>query len=342
MEYRRLGKSELKVSALGLGCSRLGSVTQAGGEQAAFRVIGCALDAGINFFDTADIYGQGTSEILLGKAVKAHRDRVVLATKAGYCLSAMGGLARHFKPLLRRLLRVKPGFSRSIQKVRAAQARQDYSTPYLTGRIEASLRRLRVETLDLFYLHSPPADVLERGEVFQALETFKRQGKLRHYGVSCLAAEDALLCAKQPGVAAVQLEINLLKPDALAQALPASRARDLGVVARQALAGGLLLRSAAELHPEAYASREQFEAGQSRLAQLEKLAAETGGGLARLAVQFLRQLDGISSVLIGTTNAGHLQKHLAALAEPPLSPDHLARIQALLGAPPADGRPPSL
>jgi len=342
MEYRRLGKSELNVSVLGLGCSRLGSVTQAGGEQAAFRVIGCALDAGINFFDTADIYGQGTSEILLGKAVKAHRERVVLATKAGYCLSVMGGLAKRFKPLLRRLLRVKPGFSQSIQKVRAAQARQDFSTPYLTGRIEASLRRLRVEALDLFYLHSPPADVLERGEVFEALETFKRQGKLRHYGVSCLAAEDALLCARQPGVAAVQLEINLLKPDALAQALPASRARDLGVVARQALAGGLLLCPAAELHPEAHASGGQFEAGQSRLAQLEKLAAETGGGLARLAVQYLRQLDEISSVLIGTTNAGHLQEHLAALAGPPLSPDHLARIQALLGAPPADGRPPSL
>jgi aryl-alcohol dehydrogenase-like predicted oxidoreductase len=279
---------------------------------------------------------------LIGKAVKAHRDRVVLATKAGYCLSAMGGLARHFKPLLRRLLRVKPGFSRSIQKARAAQVRQDFSTPYLTRSIEASLRRLRVETLDLFYLHSPPVGVLEHGEVFEALETFKRQGKVRHYGVSCLAAEDALLCAKQPGVAVVQLEISLLKPDALAQALPASRARDVGVVAREALAGGVLLRSAAELRPEAYASREQFEAGQSRLAQLEKLAAETGGSLARLAVQFLRQLDGISSVLIGTTNAGHLQEHLAALAGPPLSPDHLARIQALLGAPPADGRPPSL
>jgi aryl-alcohol dehydrogenase-like predicted oxidoreductase len=335
MKYRRLGKSELKVSDLGLGCSRLGSVTQSGGDQAALRLIGCALDAGINFFDTADIYGQGASEILLGKAVKAHRDRVVLASKAGYCLSAMGGLAKRFKPLLRRLLRVKPGFSKSIQKVRAAQVRQDFSTPYLAGHIEASLRRLRIETLDLFYLHSPPADVLKRGEVFEALETFKRQGKLRHYGVSCQEAEDALLCAQQPGVAAIQLEINLLKPDALEEALPASRAGDMGVVARQALAGGLLSRSVAELQPEAYASREQFEAEQSRLAQFEKLAAETGGGLGQMAVQFLRQLDGISSVLIGTTNPGHLQEYLAAPAEPLLSPDCMARIQALLGTQPA-------
>jgi len=198
------------------------------GDEAALRLIGRALDAGINFFDTADIYGQGKSETLLAQALKSHRDNVVVATKAGFCLSAMGGMAKRFKPLLRRLLRFKPGFAQAIQKVRAAQARQDFSPRYLAGQIEASLRRLRMDALDLFYLHDPPADVLQREEVFAHLESLQRQGKLRHYGVSCLAVEDAALCLKHPGVEVLQLEVNLLKPEAIWQALPATRVAEPG------------------------------------------------------------------------------------------------------------------
>src|SRR5438128_1723385 len=141
MEFRPLGKTDLKISALGLGCGRLGSVTQAGGDQAALRLLGKALDAGINFFDTADIYGQGASESLLSKALKGHRDRVVVATKAGYCLSRRGRLAKWVKPLLRRLIQLRPGFEKSVKKARASQTEQNFSGDYLARQIEASLRR---------------------------------------------------------------------------------------------------------------------------------------------------------------------------------------------------------
>src|SRR6266850_47211 len=181
MDYRRLGQTELRVSALGLGCGRLGSVTYAGGDQAALRLIGSALDAGINFFDTADIYGQGTSETLLGKALKQHRDKVVIGTKAGYRLSTLGSIAKRIKPLLRRFIRFRPGFAKSIQKVRAGQKEQNFSSDYLAGRIDASLRRLQTDRLDLFQLHSPPTDILLRGELFEALEKFKASGKIRYY-----------------------------------------------------------------------------------------------------------------------------------------------------------------
>ena len=332
MDYRQLGKTEFKVSALGLGCSRLGSVTQSDGDEAALRLIGSALDAGINFFDTADIYGQGKSETLLAKALKSHRDKVVVATKAGYCLSAMGGIAKRLKPLLRRLLQIRPGFTQAIQKVRSAQIRQDFSPKYLTSHIEGSLRRLRMNALDLFYLHSPPADVLRRAEVFETLDSLKSQGKLRHYGVSCLAAEDAVSCMKHPGVEVLQLEISLLKPEAIQQALPATRAGGAGVVVRQALAGGLLLRSSSELRPENYSSVQEFEADKSRLAEFEKLAAGSGHRLPQLALQFLLQLEGASSVLLGTTSARHLEEHLATLNQPALSAETLARVRSLLGA----------
>lgn len=334
MEQRRLGRTDLKVSAIGLGCSRLGSVTQTGGSQAALRLIGSALDAGINFFDTADIYGQGASESLLGKAIKNHRDKVVIATKAGYCLSTLGSIAKRIKPLLRRFIRLKPSLTQSIQRVRAAQNQQNFSTEYLARRIDVSLRRLRTEALDLFQLHSPPTAVLQRGEVFEALEKFKAQGKIRFYGVSCLTADDALLCLKQPGIAAVQLQLNLLSPQAIDQVVSPSQANGIGVIARQSLAGGLLLRSAAELRPEDSASRnENFEELKARLEQFEGLAAEAGGSLPQLALQFLLQLDGVSNVLIGTTSSSHLQEHLAVLARPPLAPDNLARIHSVLRSP---------
>lgn len=330
MEYRQLGRTNLKVSALALGCSRLGSVTQMGGDAAALRLIGRALEAGINFFDTADIYGQGKSETLLAKALKSHRDHVVVATKAGFCLSAIGGIAKRFKPLLRRLLRFKPGFVQAIQKVRAGQTQQDFSPSYLASHIEASLRRLRTDTVDLFYLHSPPADVLRRDEIFEELENLKRQGKLRHYGVSCLAVEDAALCLKYPGVAVLQLEVNLLKPEAIWQALPATAANTVGAVARQVFAGGLLLRSSSTLRPEDYGSDAEFQAGKTRLRELEQLAANCDCRLSELALHFLFQLDGLSSLLLGTTSAQHLEEHLAVLARPALSSDTLARIRKIL------------
>ncbi len=331
MKHRRLGKTDLNVSAIGLGCGRLGSVTQTGGAQAALRLIGCALDAGINFFDTADIYGQGASESLLAKALQGRREKVVITTKAGFCLSPLGHIARRVKPLLRRLIRARPGFSQSVQKVRAAQNRQDFSTPYLARCVEASLRRLRADALDVFMLHSPPTEVLQRGEVFQTLETLKRQGKVRHYGVSCRRASDATLCLTQPGVSVLQLELNLLTPDAIKHELPAAKAKGVGVVARQALAGGVLLRTSAELRPEHCASRdEDFSELKFRLQRLEQIAAQTGSSLPQLAVQFLLQLEEISTVLIGTTTAEHLQAHLPVMDWPALSEEVLAGIASVV------------
>ena len=338
MDYRQLGQTELRVSALGLGCGRLGSVTQAGGDQAALRLIGSAFDAGINFFDTADIYGQGTSETLLGKALKPHRDKVVIGTKGGYCLSTLGSIAKRVKPLLRRFIRFKPGLAQSIQKVRSGQKEQNFSSAYLAGRIDASLRRLQTDRLDIFQLHSPPTDLLLRGEVFEALEKFKTAGKIRCYGVACLTAGDALICLSRPGIAMVQMELNLLSPPEAWRAISARSANGTGVVARQSLAGGLLLRSAAGLRAEDCGSRpESLEDIKGRLEQLESVAATAGCSLRQMAMQFLLQLDGLASVLIGTTNETHLQEHLGILKRPPISAEVMARIQSTLGR--ANGEP---
>jgi aryl-alcohol dehydrogenase-like predicted oxidoreductase len=333
MEYRQLGKTGLKVSAFALGCGRLGSVTQAGGNQAAMRLVATALDGGINFFDTADIYGQGASESLLGKALKGQRDKVVIASKAGYRLSTLGNIAKRVKPLLRSLLRVKPGFAKSVQKVRAGQKEQNFSPDYLAQRIEASLKRLQMDALDLFLLHSPPTALLERGEIFGVLERFKTQGKIRHYGASCLTAADALLCLKAPGIAAVQLELNLLTPEAIAQVLPVSDAKGVAVIGRQALAGGLLLRSASELRPEHCAANpERYELVKEQLQAIENLGLRAQYTTRELALKYLLALNGICSVLIGTNNPLHLQENLGVLASGRLSDDVLAKVQSTIYA----------
>jgi aryl-alcohol dehydrogenase-like predicted oxidoreductase len=332
MDYRRLGQTELRVSALGLGCGRLGSVTQAGGNKAALRLIETAFDAGINFFDTADIYGQGTSEALLGKALKPHRDKVVIGTKAGYCLSTLGSIAKRIKPLLRRFIRFKPSLAQSIQNVRSGQKEQNFSSDYLAARIEASLRRLQTQRLDLFQLHSPPTDVLLKGDLFETLEQFKTAGKIRCYGVSCLTADDALICLKYPGLAMVQIELNLLSPAAAWRVLSARATNQPGVVGRQSLAGGLLLRSSAALGPQDCGSRAgDFENIRKRIEKLERVAAAAGCTVRQLAMQFLLQIDGLSSVLIGTTNELHLREHIEMTNRPPLSAPIMAQLQAILG-----------
>ena len=334
MEYKQLGNTDLKVSALGLGCARLGSVTQAGGDQVALKLLGLALDSGINFFDTADIYGQGRSETLIAEAIKSRRGEIVVATKAGYCLSPLGGIARHIKPLLRRFIKAKPSLGKAVQKARSSQSKQDFSAGYLRGRIEASLRRLRLDAIDLFYLHSPSTEIIQRGEIFHTLEAFKSQGKIRHYGVSCLTANDAKFCIQQPGVAVVQLEANLFTPDVLSSVLPSAQAGGIGVVARQIFAGALLLRSVSELTPELCGTRsEDFAEVKARLEEFHKLAVSAGVTLPQAALQFLLQTEAISNVLIGTTNPQHLAEHIATLRLPALPAELMARFNDIATVP---------
>ena len=332
MQYRELGSTGLRVSVVGLGCAQLGSVSQTAGVAAGLRLLEQAIDEGITFFDTADIYGQGLSEKLLGRAVRSKREQVVIATKAGYCISPMGVLARHLKPVLRRILRVRPSLTRSIQKVRAAQSQQDFSQEHLARAVEASLKRLRVDAIDLFQLHSPPAQVLERGEVFAVLDHLKQQGKIRHYGVACLTAEHMPLALKHDGVASVQIELNLLTPKALNAVSNLARGRKVGIVARQIFALGLLRRSSKELQPEECSNREEgFDQLKNKLRRLEEVAAEMHATVPELAIRFLQGTDGLSSVLIGTTSVPHLLENLEIVARPLLDGTERRRIAELLG-----------
>jgi aryl-alcohol dehydrogenase-like predicted oxidoreductase len=151
MKQNIFGTTELTVSTLGLGCSCLGGNLHKGNYRDGVATLQAALDAGVNFYDTASSYGQGQSELLLGKAFKQHRDQVILATKAGYCLSSARSLLAKAKPILKPLVsRFKSTSGSSIAKARSSLQRQDFTVDYLTQSIEGSLKRLQTDYLDLF------------------------------------------------------------------------------------------------------------------------------------------------------------------------------------------------
>jgi aryl-alcohol dehydrogenase-like predicted oxidoreductase len=329
MDERSFGNTGLKVSALGLGTGRLGATLKQGTDRDTIGMLLEALDSGITFYDTADSYGQGKSEELIGRAFKGRRDQLVIATKTGYRLSSAAGLAARLKPVLRPLLRSLKPLRRVAASARSSQMSQDFSPTHVNQAIEGSLRRLQTDHVDLYQLHSPPTAALRDGEVFAALEALRAAGKIRCYGVSCLTVEDAVLALKHPGVAAVQVTINLLEPQAIDTLLPLARERGVAVIARQPLAGGLLAQSESEILAQATGvDRDQLRE-ELRAAAAFGFLATGPRTMVQAAIQFVLAQDGVSVALPGISSVGHLREAVGALAAPPLTGQELARIKAV-------------
>ena len=311
MDQRIFGNTGVSVSALGLGCARIGGIFQKdpGGFE---RLLRSAVDAGITFFDTADMYSQGESEKLLGRVLRKDRQRLVIASKAGYVLPAQRRLIGAIKPLVRPLIKLlKLRRDRLPASVRG-ELTQDFSPKHLRGAVEASLRRLQTDRLDFLQLHSPPAAIVARGEWLPAVEELKRAGKIRFYGVACDDVAAALAALEHPGVSSLQITINLLEQGAIDALLPAARAKNVGVIAREILANGLLIKPAAEVDLKTYCkSPEESARREQQLAAVGRLAAAAGATPAQLALQLVEHLEGVPVALIGARTP----EQLAAVLE---------------------------
>jgi len=194
-----------------LGCSRLGSTLSGVSGEEAVRLIHHALDAGVTAFDTADIYGQGESERLLGRALRGRAGATVV-TKAGQRFTAIQRAATLVKGPLRRLAAAVPALRRGLAGQRAAPLPRDYSPAHLRAAVEAGLRRLGRERIDLFLLHSPDAATIARGEAAGALEDLRRAGKLAAWGVSCDDEGAARAALRLPGLAGLQIPLAVAAP----------------------------------------------------------------------------------------------------------------------------------
>ena len=310
MERRILGRTGLSVSVIGFGCSRIAGPKAAHDRDEISYSMAAALDHGVNFFDTSDVYGDGESERVLGAFARGRRDKLIICSKVGYRLGNKAALYERFlRPLGRTVLRRFRVMRRAAAAVRTGYATQNFDPQYVRGAVEDSLRRLQTDYLDMLVLHSPPPAVVESGEVFEALDDLKRRGRIRHYGVSFGENGYGRLTEAslgQPGVAALQVTINPLRQAALTEVLPRISGRGVGLIARMPFQKGRVLDD-----PD--------------------LVALLGGNpertMAQSALRFALQQEGVALVLVGMTGRRHLEENLKALAAPPLDDREMALIR---------------
>lgn len=208
MRYRRLGNTDLQVSEISFGTWAIGGSWGSVNDEESLRALHRAMDAGVNFFDTADVYGAGHSEQLLAQATKGKEDKIHIATK--FCRSA------------------------------DIHDPDTYSESRVRAFCEDSLRRLNRETIDLYQIHCAPFSVLKDGRVFEVLEKLKQEGKIRYYGASVETVEEGLYCVRETNVSALQIIFNIFRQKPEEQLLPEAYEKGVGLLVRLPLASGLL------------------------------------------------------------------------------------------------------
>ena len=317
MRYRQFGKTGWRVSEIGFGGARIGGLlAQDGGRATSLKTLEAACDAGINFFDTADMYSQGESEILVGKAFRDKRDKVFIATKGGYSLPRQKRLIQFIKPFAKPIVRAL-GLRRSaVPASLSGTVSQDFSPGYLREAVEASLRRLQSDHIDLYQLHSPPREELTGSRLQDALGLLgrlKTEGKIREYGIALDSVYDAVHCLDMEGLASVQLPFGLMDLQALDGVFDKVSERQLGIIARGCFGGGALKQSLTEA--ELRASEPQWE----RALQIKRLAEQMQRSALEAALQFALSIERISVTILGMRTPEHVATNLQYYAAKPLS-----------------------
>ena len=300
MEHRELGRTHRRVSAIGLGTWQLGADWGSVNENDALAVLDAAHAGGVDFFDTADVYGDGRSEQLIGRWLKANPEaEVTVATKMG----------------------------RRVEQVPEA-----YTLEAFRAWNDRSRANLGMDTLHLVQLHCPPTAVYSNDAVYDALDTLVDQGRIASYGVSVETVDEALTAIARPNVATVQIIVNAFRHKPIEQVLPAAREAGVGVIARVPLASGLLAnrytedtRFAADDHRNFNRDGSAFDVGetfsgvdyatglQAAREFAELAAAEApGASSAQVALAWLAAQDGISTVIPGARSTAQAQANAAA------------------------------
>jgi len=326
MNYRSFGKTDLKVSEIGLGCASLGGGLYYKDDRESINTLLQAFDSGINLYDTADSYGLGKSQMLIGQAFRSKRDRVIIASKIGFFYSNLGRLALRMRPLLRPVSRFLSPMKDSLHRMRASQKHYDFSPNYLIKAVDGSLKRFQSDYLDLFQLYNPPTSILEKGDFCETLESLKTQGKIRYYGVACVTVDDALICLRHPGISSVQVDISLLDQEAIKKLLPIAQEKKLAVIARHPRAMGLLTNTHSDIMGDVSLYAQGELKSKRKKAEAFRFLIKTNRTLAQAAIQFLLQLEGVSVAIPRAVDREQLEENLGALTAPPLTTEELSKI----------------
>jgi len=314
MKYRELGRTGWKVSEISFGAWAIGGSWGNVEDKDSLAALHAALDGGVNFFDTADVYGDGRSERLLAKVKKERNEKFYVATKAG-----------------RRLPEQTP---------------EGYSRKNLTAWIERSLKNLDTDAIDLLQLHCPPTEVYYLPEVFGILDGLVKAGKLRHYGVSVEKVEQALKAIEFPDVQSVQIIFNIFRQRPAELFFHEAQKKKVGILARVPLASGMLSgriardsrfgkddHRAFNRHGEAFDRGETFsgvyfETGLRAVEELKQLAPKNVT-MAQLALRWILEFPAVTCAIPGAKRPAQVAENIAASDLPPLSGNTMKKISAL-------------
>jgi aryl-alcohol dehydrogenase-like predicted oxidoreductase len=314
MHYRELGRTGWKVSDISFGAWAIGGSWGNVSDAESMTALNKAIDSGVNFLDTADVYGMGRSERLIAQLKRERKEEIVVATKAGRRLSP--------------------------------HTADGYNAANLTGFIEDSLRNLATDCLDLVQLHCPPTDVYYRPDLFGALDDLVKAGKIRYYGVSVERVEEALKVIEYPGVQSVQIIFNCfrLRPSELF--FSRAKLRKVGILARVPLASGMLTgkltsdsQFAADDHRNFNRHGQQFDVGETfsgvdynvALAAVEEIRklVPTGVTMSQFALRWILMFDAVTCAIPGGKRPEQVAENCAASDLPELSADTMKAVQTI-------------
>jgi aryl-alcohol dehydrogenase-like predicted oxidoreductase len=315
MEYRQLGRTDMEVSAISFGAWAIGGTWGPVDDEQSMGALHAAIDAGVNFVDTADVYGDGRSERLVARLRRERKgETIFVATKAG-----------------RRLPRQTP---------------EGYNRENLNAWVDRSLKNLELDAVDLLQLHCPHPRVYDRPEVFGILDDMVRVGKIRYYGISVETVDEALRGIRHPGVRTVQIIFNMFRLKPAEQFLPEATARRVGLLARVPLASGMLagkLRKdstfAADDHRRFNRNGEAFDKGETfsgvpyevALDAVERLRrlVPPGATMSQLALRWTLMFEAVTCAIPGAKTEVQARENAAAADLPPLPAETMRAVRAV-------------
>ena len=312
MQYRELGRTGWKVSEISFGAWAIGAGWGPVDDQESLAALHRAVDLGVNFIDTADVYGDGRSEQLIARVRKERSEELIVATKAGRRLSP--------------------------------HTADGYNAQNLTRFVERSLRYLETDCLDLVQLHCPPTEVYYRPEVFGALDDLVGAGKIRYYGVSVEKIEEALKAIEYPNVQTVQIIFNMFRHRPAELFFQEAKRREVGILARVPLASGLLTGKMTRettfdeddhrnfnRYGQSFDRGETFsgvdyEAGLDAVEELRSLVPK-GATMAQLALRWILMFDAVSCAIPGAKRPDQAEDNVRAADLPPLTEAQMAEVR---------------
>ncbi|MFA9406077.1 MAG: aldo/keto reductase [Anaerolineales bacterium] len=314
MQYRELGRTGWKVSAVSFGSWAIGGAWGPVKDDKSLAALHRAVELGVNFFDTADVYGDGRSERLLAQVRRQHSETIYIATKAG----------RRLDP------HVVTGYNRAN----------------LTTFVERSLKNLDTEALDLLQLHCPPTQVYYMPEVFGVLDDLVKAGKVRYYGVSVEKVEEALIAIEYPNVQSVQIIFNMFRHRPAELLFEQAQKRKVGVLARVPLASGMLTGKlkpdttfASDDHREFNRCGEAFDRGETfsgvdydaGLQAVEELKTicPSGMSMVQFALRWILMFDAVTCAIPGAKSSSQAEVNFTAADLAPLSEETMTHVRSV-------------